>query len=209
MNIVMIGPQGSGKGTQAKILAEKYGIPHISTGDIFRDMAEAKDPLGLKAMGEYINKGLLVPDEITIGLVKKRLASGDAQKGYILDGFPRTIPQAEALEKSNIKIDKVINFIAKYKTIIERLSGRRTCEKCNAIYHIKTIPPKKQDVCDKCGGELFLRDDDKPGAIKKRLEVYIRQTEPLIGFYKKKDILIDIETEKLIPEIVKDVLAIE
>lgn len=205
MNLIFLGPPGVGKGTIAKEIVKEKNIPQISTGDLLRAAVKEGSKLGKKAK-EYMDAGKLVPDDLVINLLKERISKDDCKNGFILDGFPRTIPQAESLDKSNVKIDKVLNFKAKEKTIIERISGRRTCRKCNAIYHIKNIPPKVEGICEKCGGELFQRDDDKPESVKKRLEVYKQQTAPLIDFYKKKGILVDIETEKPIPDIVKSAL---
>ena len=205
MNLIFLGPPGVGKGTIAKDIVKEKGIPQISTGDLLRAAVKEGSELGIKAK-EYMDAGKLVPDELVIELLKNRISQDDCKNGFILDGFPRTIIQAKALE-GEVKIDKVLNFKALDETIIQRLSGRRTCKKCNAIYHIENIPPKKEGICDKCNGELFQRDDDKPEAIKKRLEVYQEQTEPLIEHYNKKGILVDIETEQPIPEIVKDTLA--
>lgn len=204
MNLIFLGPPGVGKGTIAKEIVKQKGIPQISTGDLLRAAVKEKSELGKKAK-EYMDAGKLVPDDLVINLLKERISRDDCKNGFILDGFPRTIPQAEALE-GEVKIDNVLNFKAKDKTIIQRLSGRRTCKSCNAIYHLENIPPKVEGKCDKCKGELFQRDDDKPEAIKKRLEVYQKQTAPLIDYYKEKGILTDIETEQPIPEIVADTL---
>jgi len=189
LNIVLLGPPGVGKGTYAGILSKKYNIPHISTGQIFRDEIKKQSEIGKKVEG-FIKKGDLVPDEITIEVVKVRLK--DCKKGFLLDGFPRTIPQAEALEKIT-KIDKVLNFVASEETIMERLSWRRTCGKCGAIYHLKNIPPKVDGICDKCGGKLYQRSDETPEAIKVRMKEYDRKTKPLIDFYKKKKLLANID----------------
>lgn len=191
MKLIFLGAPGAGKGTIAKMVMEKYNIPQISTGDIFRDNIKSETELGKKAK-EYIDKGELVPDEITVGMVKERLSKDDCKNGYILDGFPRTIPQAEALEKID-KIDKVIDFQARDDVIIQRLSGRRTCRKCGAIFHIVNIPPKVEGICDKCGGELVQRSDETEEVIKNRLEVYRKQTEPLIDYYKKNGMLAGVD----------------
>ena len=190
MKLIFLGPPGAGKGTLAGLVSKALGIPQVSTGDIFRDAIKRETELGLKVKA-IVSRGDLVPDELTVGLVKERLAKPDAAAGYILDGFPRTIPQAEALETFQ-KIDAVINFNVTDKEVIRRLSGRRTCKNCGAIYHVDNMPPKKEGVCDKCGGPLYIRDDDSITSITNRLEVYKKQTEPLIGFYKKKNLLKDV-----------------
>lgn len=205
MNLIFLGPPGVGKGTIAKEIVKQKNIPQISTGDLLRAAVKEGSELGIKAK-EYMDAGKLLPDGLVTTLLEERIKKEDCKNGFILDGFPRTIPQAEALE-GEVKINKVLNFKALDKTIIQRLSGRRTCKSCNAIFHITNIPPKVEGICDKCGGELFQRDDDKPEAIKKRLEVYQQQTAPLIDYYKNKGILADIDTEQPIPGIVKDTLA--
>lgn len=196
MRIVMLGAPGAGKGTQAKKIAEKYGVPHISTGDIFRANIKGDTELGRKAK-TYMDKGLLVPDELTLDLVMDRFTQEDAKNGYVLDGFPRTIPQAEALnkalEEAGDKLDYAINIDIADETIIERMSGRRACVACGGTYHIKYIPTKKEGICDACGGELILRDDDKPETVKKRLNVYHEQTQPLIEYYEKEGILQNVD----------------
>jgi len=204
MNLIFLGPPGIGKGTIAKMLSEHFKIPHISSGDIIREEIISKTKAGIKAE-PFVDKGLLIPDDIVIELTKDRLKGDDCKNGFIFDGFPRTIPQAEHLDKAGIKINKVINFTASGETIIRRLSGRRICKKCGAIFHITNIPPKVEDICDKCGEELFQRSDDKPESIKKRLKVYEKQTKPLIKYYKKKGLIADINTEQPIKEIVNDV----
>jgi adenylate kinase len=201
LNIVLLGAPGVGKGTYAEILSKKYKIPHISTGQMFRDAMKEKTELG-KKVESFINKGDLVPDNIVIEMVKVRLKERDCEKGFLLDGFPRTIPQAEALEKIR-KIDKVFNFVASEETITERLSGRRTCRKCGAIYHVKNIPPKVEGICDKCGGKLYQREDEKPETIKVRMEEYNRKTKPLIEFYKKRGLLVNIDANYPYEEIEK------
>ncbi|RKX81869.1 MAG: adenylate kinase [Spirochaetes bacterium] len=181
MNLIFLGPPGAGKGTQAKITSEKYGIPQISTGDIFRKAVADQTELGKQAKA-IMEKGELVPDNLTIELVKERLAKDDVKAGFILDGFPRTIEQAKALDNF-AEIDAAINFEIDKEEIVRRLTGRRICSNCGAIYHITDFPPKVPGICDKCGGKLYQRDDDKPEAIEKRLAVYTKQTEPLITFY--------------------------
>ena len=192
MKIIMLGAPGAGKGTQAKMIAEKYGLPHISTGDIFRANIKNGTELGKEAK-EYMDKGLLVPDELTVRLLLDRVAQDDCKNGYVLDGFPRTIPQAEVLDAELAKlgemVDYAINVDVPDENIVKRMSGRRACLNCGATYHIVSIPPKKEDICDVCGSELVLRDDDKPETVQNRLKVYHDQTQPLIDFYEKKGVL--------------------
>ena len=187
MKIIMLGAPGAGKGTQAKMIAEKYSIPHVSTGDIFRANIKNGTELGKEAK-KYMDQGLLVPDELTVKILLDRVAQDDCKNGYVLDGFPRTIPQAEVLDKAltelGDKIDYAINVDVPDENIIKRMSGRR-----GATYHIVHIPPKKEGVCDTCGSELILRDDDKPETVKNRLDVYHKQTQPLIDFYTEKGVL--------------------
>lgn len=204
MKIIMLGAPGAGKGTQAKKIAEKYDIPHISTGDIFRANIKEGTELGRKAK-TYMDQGLLVPDELVVDLVVDRVSKDDASRGYVLDGFPRTIPQAEALDKAleaiGEKMDYAINVEVPDENIIKRMSGRRACVSCGATYHLEHIPPKKEGFCDTCGAELILRDDDKPETVKKRLDVYHEQTKPLIEYYTKKDILIEVDGTKDMAEV--------
>ena len=196
MKIIMLGAPGAGKGTQAKMIAEKYSIPHISTGDIFRANIKNGTELGKEAK-TYMDQGKLVPDELTVKILLDRVAADDCKNGYVLDGFPRTIPQAEVLEnelnKLGDKIDYAIDVNVPDENIIKRMSGRRACLSCGATYHIEHIPPKKEGICDRCGGELILRDDDKPETVKKRLDVYHEQTQPLIDYYTKKGIIKDVD----------------
>ena len=196
MKIIMLGAPGAGKGTQAKMLAAKYNIPHISTGDIFRANIKNGTPLGEKAK-EYMDKGLLVPDELVVDLVIDRFKDPDCEKGYILDGFPRTIPQAkaltEALDKIGQKVDFAINVEVPDENIVRRMSGRRACVGCGATYHIKYNPTKVDNVCDTCGKELILRDDDKPETVEKRLNVYHEQTQSLIEYYTEQGILKEVD----------------
>lgn len=196
MKIIMLGAPGAGKGTQAKMLADKYGIPHISTGDIFRANIKNETELGKKAK-EYMDQGLLVPDELTCNLVVDRIQQDDCKKGYILDGFPRTIPQAEALDNAltDLKdsLDYAINVEVPDDNIVNRMSGRRACVGCGATYHIVYNPTKEEGICDRCGKELILRDDDKPETVQKRLTVYHEQTQPLIDYYQKKGILKEVD----------------
>ena len=191
MKLVFLGPPGAGKGTLAVLVAEAYNIPHISTGEIFRTAIREKTPLGLKVQA-IIDAGQLVSDDTTIELVKERLAKSDAKKGFILDGFPRTIPQAEALAEI-VDIDSAVNFDIDDELVVKRLSGRRVCKTCSQNYHVDFMPPKVEGKCDKCGSDLIIREDDKIEAITKRLEVYSKQTEPLIGFYREKNKLTDVD----------------
>lgn len=192
MKIILLGPPGAGKGTQSVVLAKEYKIPHISTGDILRESVKAGLPLGIKAKS-FMDKGELVPDEIVTGIVVERLKKPDTQKGYILDGFPRTLKQAEdldqALSKMSSEIDMVVYFETSSKVAVERLSGRRVCKSCGFNYHVKNIPPKKEGICDKCGGVLFQRPDDNEKTVLNRLKVYEDQTKPLIAYYTEKGIL--------------------
>ena len=192
MKIIMLGAPGAGKGTQAKMIADKYGVPHVSTGDIFRANIKEGTELGKEAK-TYMDKGLLVPDELTVKILLDRVAKDDCKNGYVLDGFPRTIPQAEVLDKALAElgdaIDYAIDVNVPDENIVNRMSGRRACLACGATYHIVHIPPKTEGVCDRCGKELVLRDDDKPETVKKRLGVYHDQTQPLIDFYTEKGIL--------------------
>lgn len=192
MKIVMLGAPGAGKGTQAKMLAAKYQIPHVSTGDIFRANIKNGTELGKKAK-EYMDQGLLVPDELTVDLVIDRLSQEDCQRGYILDGFPRTIPQAEALDaalaKRGEKMDYAVDVNVPDENIVSRMSGRRACVGCGATYHVVHNPSKKGDNCEVCGEALILRDDDKPETVQKRLTVYHDQTQPLIDYYTGQNIL--------------------
>lgn len=192
MKIIMLGAPGAGKGTQAKMIADKYGVPHISTGDIFRANIKNGTELGMEAK-KYMDQGLLVPDELTVKILLDRVAKDDCEKGYVLDGFPRTIPQAEVLEEAlaNIgdKIDFAIDVDVPDENIVRRMSGRRACLSCGATYHIEHVPPKTEGICDRCGKELVLRDDDKAETVKNRLNVYHEQTQPLIEFYEKKGVL--------------------
>lgn len=192
MKIIMLGAPGAGKGTQAKLIAEKYAIPHVSTGDIFRANIKNGTELGMEAK-KYMDQGLLVPDELTVKILLDRVAQEDCQNGYVLDGFPRTIPQAEVLDRAldeiGDKIDYAINVDVPDENIIRRMGGRRACLSCGATFHVEHIPPKQEGICDTCGKELVLRDDDKPETVKNRLDVYHKQTQPLIDFYQAKGIL--------------------
>ena len=210
MRIIMLGAPGAGKGTQAKKIASKYSIPHISTGDIFRANIKNGTELGKKAK-TYMDQGLLVPDELVVDLVVDRVNQDDCANGYVLDGFPRTIPQAEALDAALLEmgqsIDYAINVEVPDENIVQRMSGRRACVNCGATYHIVYAPTKKENVCDTCEGELILRDDDKPETVQKRLNVYHEQTQPLIDYYTEQDKLVEvdgtIDIEKVFDAIVK------
>lgn len=199
MKIIMLGAPGAGKGTHAKKITEKFGIPAISTGGIFRENIKNGTELGKKAK-EYMDAGNLVPDELVCDLVVDRLKQDDCKNGYILDGFPRTIPQAEALTaalaKNDDAIDYALEIFIEDQAIIDRMSGRRVCKSCGATYHVVNIPPKTEGVCDECDGELIVRDDDAPETVKKRLDVYHEQTAPLIDYYKKQGILKVIDGSK-------------
>ena len=192
MKIIMLGAPGAGKGTQAKMIADKYGIPHISTGDIFRANIKNGTELGMEAK-KYMDLGKLVPDELTVKILLDRVAQEDCAKGYVLDGFPRTIPQAEVLDKALTELGEAIDFAIDVdvpdENIVKRMSGRRACLSCGATYHLEHIPPKKDGVCDKCGKELVLRSDDKPETVLNRLKIYHDQTQPLIEYYTQKGVL--------------------
>ena len=211
MKIIMLGAPGAGKGTQAKLIAEKYNIPHISTGDIFRANIKEGTELGKKAK-TYMDKGELVPDELVVDLVVDRVAKDDAKNGYVLDGFPRTIPQAEALDaalaKLGDKVDYAIDVDVPDENIINRMSGRRACVACGGTYHIVHIPTKVEGICDACGGELILRDDDKPETVKNRLNVYHEQTQPLIDYYKGQDILVEVDGTQNMDDVFTDILKV-
>ncbi len=194
MKLIFLGPPGAGKGTLAGLVSKEYGIPQVSTGDIFRDAIKRETDLG-KKVKEIVGRGDLVPDDLTVSLVRERLAQPDALGGYILDGFPRTIPQAEALAGFQA-MDAVVNFTISDEAVIGRLSGREVCKNCGAIYHVKNMPSRVKGVCDKCGGPLYTRPDDTLESITTRLEVYKKQTEPLISYYRKKKLLRDIDSSK-------------
>lgn len=211
MKIIMLGAPGAGKGTQAKMIAEKCGIPHISTGDIFRANIKNGTELGAKAK-EYMDKGLLVPDELVCDLVVDRIQQADCEKGYILDGFPRTIPQAEALEAAlnaiEQKLDYAIDIDVPDENIINRMSGRRACVGCGATYHVVFNPTKVEGKCDVCGESLILRDDDKPETVKKRLDVYHTQTQPLIDFYSTRKVLVEVDGTQSMDKVFEDIMKI-
>ena len=209
MNIILFGAPGAGKGTQAVELVNKYKLTHISTGDMFRSAIKNQTEMGILA-NSYISKGELVPDEVTVGLVKERLAQEDCKNGFILDGFPRTLPQAECLDQIcselNIKIDNVIDIEVSTDDIIERLSGRRVCKSCGASYHVTLNRPKVEGVCDICGGELYTRKDDNKESVAVRIYTYQAQTTPLINFYKNKGILLEINGQQDINDVFKEIV---
>lgn len=211
MKIIMLGAPGAGKGTQAKKIAAKYNIPHISTGDIFRANIKNGTELGKKAK-TYMDQGLLVPDELVVDLVVDRVGQEDAKNGYVLDGFPRTIPQAEALDKAlaglEEKVDYAIDVDVPDENIVRRMGGRRACVGCGATYHMEYAPTKVEGICDTCGKELILRDDDKPETVLKRLGVYHEQTQPLIDYYSNKGVLAEVDGTKDMEEVFNDIVAI-
>lgn len=211
MKIIMLGAPGAGKGTQAKRIAEKYGIPHISTGDIFRANIKEGTELGLKAK-EYMDQGLLVPDEVTIGMLLDRIRQADCKNGYVLDGFPRTIPQAESLNKALADMGEAIDFAIDVdvpdENIVNRMGGRRACLKCGATYHVEYAAPKAEGVCDACGSDLVLRDDDKPETVQKRLTVYHEQTQPLIEYYKGQGVLYSVDGTQAMEAVFKSITGI-
>jgi len=192
MNLILLGPPGAGKGTQAKILIKKYGIPQISTGDILRAAVKEQTPMGIKAKG-FMDSGALVPDDVVVGIVEERIAKSDCVDGYILDGFPRTVAQADSLstmlQKKNTGIDHVIAITVDNEELLKRITGRRTCKGCSAGYHVLYDPPKQTDLCSECGGELYQRDDDREETMRRRLEVYEEQTSPLVAYYAERKLL--------------------
>lgn len=196
MNVLLMGPPGAGKGTQADLIKDRYPIPHISTGDMFREAVSTGTELGKEAK-KYMDSGKLVPDEVTIGIVQERLAQDDCKEGFLLDGFPRTVKQAEALDqvlaKLGKKVEAAINITVPEDILYERMSGRISCKDCKTVYHLKFNPPAKAGICDKCGGELIQRSDDQGDTVKRRLEVYAEQTNPLIEYYEKQGVLNDID----------------
>ena len=199
MKLILLGPPGAGKGTQAEILNKKLGIPTISTGNILRAAVKNGTPVGLKAK-EYMDAGKLVPDEVIIGVISERLAEADCQNGFILDGVPRTIPQAEALEKAGISFDAVVSIEISDEEIVERMAGRRVCTACGAPYHVKNMPPKVEGVCDACGGKLVARADDKPEVVRDRLQVYHKETAPLKDFYAARNLLKTVDNQPTVAE---------
>ena len=207
MNLILLGAPGAGKGTQAEIICAKLNIPSISTGNILRAAVKDGTEMGLKAKS-FMDAGALVPDEVIIGILKERLAQPDCANGFILDGVPRTIAQAEALEAAGIRFDHVVSLEVSDETIEERMSGRRVCEHCGASYHIKAVPPRTEGVCDVCGGKLVTRKDDAPETVKNRLAVYHRETEPLKDFYKSRSVLYPVEDMGSVEATSKAILAI-
>lgn len=206
MNIILLGAPGAGKGTQAAVICEKLNIPTISTGNIIREALKNGTEMGLKAKS-YMDAGKLVPDEVVIGIVKERLAQDDCAKGFILDGFPRTIPQAEALDAMGVVIDKVIDIEVADEVIVNRLSGRRVCEKCGRPYHLESLKPKAEGICDDCGGTLVQRKDDSIETVKARLDIYHNETEPLKDYYAKQNKLVVVEGQDTVEDTSKLVLA--
>lgn len=209
MRVILMGPPGAGKGTQAELLIEHFKIPHISTGDMFRAAIKEQSPLGMKAKG-YMDSGALVPDEVTIGIVAERLSQADCSNGFLLDGFPRTAAQADALAKIlsdlNMGLDGVVNIEVDDAILLERLTGRRVCRHCTATFHTVFNPPQDQGVCDKCGGELYQRSDDTLETAQNRLKVYNDQTEPLIAYYSEQGLLKRIQGDRKIEQVFCDIL---
>lgn len=211
MKLILLGPPGAGKGTQAKMLTEEFSIPQISTGDILRAAVKDGTAMGLKAK-EYMDAGGLVPDEVVVGIVRDRLQEADCKNGFILDGFPRTVAQADALQASlqqmGKDLDRVISLDVDAEALVERLTGRRTCKDCGRGYHVTFDPSREEDKCDACGGTLFQRDDDQEETIRKRLQVYADQTSPLISYYRKADVLLELDGMRPIPEVQKKMLSL-
>ena len=208
MKIILMGPPGAGKGTQAEKLVELYQIPHISTGDMFRKAQKEGTALGLKAKS-YMDQGQLVPDEVTVGIVKERLAEDDCKDGFLLDGFPRTVQQADALDgilnELGMELDRVVNIEVDKTFLVDRLTGRRVCRTCGATFHVTNKAPKVEGVCDKCGGELYQRNDDKVETVSNRLDVYAAQTAPLIEYYQSKGIMSSIDGSKSMEDVLADI----
>jgi len=208
VNVILMGPPGAGKGTQAELITSEYDIPHISTGDMFREAVNKGTELGEKAK-KYMEAGKLVPDEVTIGIVEERLSHPDCSQGFLLDGFPRTEVQAKALDKvmSGLgrKIKAVLNIFADEEVLIERLTGRVSCKNCKTVYNLKFNPPSRPGICDKCGGELIQRSDDKGETVRKRLEVYMEETRPLLGYYEKEGILHNIDGNRSTTQVYCDI----
>ncbi|OPG96796.1 adenylate kinase [Chryseobacterium mucoviscidosis] len=211
MNILFMGPPGAGKGTQADVIVKEFGIPHISTGDAFRLAIKQGTPIGLKAK-EYMDQGLLVPDDVTIGIVEERLQQPDCREGFLLDGFPRTLSQAEALDgildRLNSGLDHVINLKVDRNKLLARLTGRRICKNCGATYHVVFNPPKQEGICDKCGGDLYQRSDDNEESVGTRLDEYINKTAPLLTFYENKDLLRQMDGEQDIDQVSHEIVSL-
>ena len=211
MKLILLGPPGAGKGTQAKMLTEKFSIPQISTGDILRAAVKAGTPMGRKAK-EFMDAGGLVPDEVVVGIVRDRLQEADCGNGFILDGFPRTVAQADALQTSLEEmgkgLDRVISLAVDAEALVERLTGRRTCRQCGRGYHVTFDPPRQAGVCDACGGDLFQRDDDREETIRKRLQVYEDQTAPLISYYRQAGVLMELDGMQPIPQVQEQMLSL-
>ncbi|MBE7684273.1 MULTISPECIES: adenylate kinase [Paenibacillus] len=211
MNILFMGPPGAGKGTQADVIVKEFGIPHISTGDAFRLAIKQGTPIGLKAK-EYMDQGLLVPDDVTIGIVEERLQQPDCREGFLLDGFPRTLSQAEALDgildRLNSGLDHVINLKVDRDKLLARLTGRRICKNCGATYHVVFNPPKQEGICDKCGGELYQRSDDNEESVGTRLDEYINKTAPLLTFYENKGLLRQMNGEQDIDQVSQEIVSL-
>jgi len=211
VNILFMGPPGAGKGTQADVIVKEFGIPHISTGDAFRLAIKQGTPIGLKAK-EYMDQGLLVPDDVTIGIVEERLQQPDCREGFLLDGFPRTLSQAEALDgildRLNSGLDHVINLKVDRDKLLARLTGRRICKNCGATYHVVFNPPKQEGICDKCGGELYQRSDDNEESVGTRLDEYINKTAPLLTFYENKGLLRQMNGEQDIDQVSQEIVSL-
>ncbi|EES71472.1 adenylate kinase [Paenibacillus sp. oral taxon 786 str. D14] len=211
MNLLFMGPPGAGKGTQAETIVNEFGIPHISTGDAFRLAIKQGTPVGMKAK-EYMDQGLLVPDDVTVGIVRERLQQPDCEKGFLLDGFPRTLSQAESLDElldsMGRKLDHVINLKVDRNKLLARLTGRRICKSCGATYHVIFNPPGQEGVCDKCGGELYQRSDDNEESVGTRLDEYINKTAPLLKFYEDKGLLRQVDGEQEIDAVSKEIVSL-
>ena len=207
-NLILLGPPGAGKGTQASRIVDEYGVPHISTGDILRTAVKNQTQMGLEAK-KYMDAGELVPDSVVIGIVKERLQEPDTAKGFLMDGFPRTIPQAEALDRALTSLDRAVNktivILVDEEELVRRLTGRRICRSCQTPFHVVFNPPKVEGVCDKCGGELYQRDDDTETTVRNRLEVYRNQTEPLIDYYDKQGVVARIDGEQTPDRVYADI----